>query len=384
MNVIDKFLKQYSYRFSKGYPDLTDPTDKQLMLELLSEIGIDEAPGTSVFTKETPEGDTRTYYKILKDTGLNDDILDKIGTIFNNEYEKNPNYLSKFSKENFRGRNIEDIKTIFNLFPEYVDIKGTGLGRGEIATIIGVKDSRSGGTAEKDIHVGDNVYDVKELSAGEFRTASGGYITTSDFKKHLDYLLSLLESLIGKDKKGTTGDNSIDNKINILLNYYKEGGYKTGGISEGAINSIEDLCKDLKDLDLSSETQPNYIKIGNKKFSLDKETYDKVQKGEPINNINLGDPISDKISLLTKIKKHPWISNPELVKENLNELWKEFLTTIQGLILIKKGIPEFYTSEQLANDFIPYRVVQNQINVKDKSTIKGSKKLKEDEEDFNI
>jgi hypothetical protein len=384
MNVIDNFLNKYSYRFPKGYPDLTDPADKKLMRELLSGIGINEAPETSIFTNRTPEGKTGTYYQILKDAGLSDDILDKIGTIFNNEYDKNPNYLSKFTQDNFRGKNIEDIKTIFKLFPEFVDIKDTGLGRGEIATIIGVKDSRSGGTAEKDIHVGDNVYDVKELSAGEFRTASGGYITTSNFKKRLDYLLSLLELLLGKDKEGTTGNSTIDSKISILLNYYKEGGYKTGGISEGAINSIEDLCKDLKSLDLSLETRPYYVKIGNKKFVVDKETHDKIQKGEPISNINLGDPISDKTSLLTKIKNHPWIENPESVKEDLNELWKEFLTTIQGLVLIKKGIPEFYTSEQLANDFIPYRVVQNQINVKDKSTIKGSKKLKEDEEDFNI
>jgi hypothetical protein len=384
MDVITKFLDKYSYRFPKGYPDLTDPADKKLMQELLSEVGINEAPETSVFTNRTPEGKTGTYYQILKDAGLSDDILDKIGTIFNNEYDKNPNYLSKFTQDNFRGKNIEDIKTIFKLFPEFVDIKDTGLGRGEIATIIGVKDSRSGGTAEKDIHVGDNIYDVKELSAGEFRTASGGYITTSNFKKRLDYLLSLLELLLGKDKEGTTGNSTIDSKISILLNYYKEGGYKTGGISEGAINSIEDLCKDLKSLDLSLETRPYYVKIGNKKFVVDKETHDKIQKGEPISNINLGDPISDKTSLLTKIKNHPWIENPESVKEDLNGLWKEFLTTIQGLVLIKKGIPEFYTSEQLANDFIPYRVVQNQINVKDKSTIKGSKKLKEDEEDFNI
>jgi hypothetical protein len=42
MNVIDKFLDKYSYRFPKGYPDLTDPADKKLMQELLSEIGVDE------------------------------------------------------------------------------------------------------------------------------------------------------------------------------------------------------------------------------------------------------------------------------------------------------------------------------------------------------
>ena len=42
MDVINKFLDKYSYRFPKGYPDLTDPADKKLMQELLSEVGIDE------------------------------------------------------------------------------------------------------------------------------------------------------------------------------------------------------------------------------------------------------------------------------------------------------------------------------------------------------
>jgi hypothetical protein len=40
MDVITKFLDKYSYRFPKGYPDLTDPADKKLMQELLSEVGI--------------------------------------------------------------------------------------------------------------------------------------------------------------------------------------------------------------------------------------------------------------------------------------------------------------------------------------------------------
>jgi hypothetical protein len=40
MDTITRFLEHYSYRFPKGYPDLTDPADKKLMYELLSEVGI--------------------------------------------------------------------------------------------------------------------------------------------------------------------------------------------------------------------------------------------------------------------------------------------------------------------------------------------------------
>jgi hypothetical protein len=48
MNVIDKFLKEYSYKFSKGYPDLNDPKDvikiESLIEELIGEtVSIKEA-----------------------------------------------------------------------------------------------------------------------------------------------------------------------------------------------------------------------------------------------------------------------------------------------------------------------------------------------------
>jgi hypothetical protein len=52
MDVITKFLDKYSYRFPKGYPDLTDPADKKLMQELLSEVGINEAINNDSITFE--------------------------------------------------------------------------------------------------------------------------------------------------------------------------------------------------------------------------------------------------------------------------------------------------------------------------------------------
>jgi hypothetical protein len=39
-NIIDLFLDKYSYRFSKGYPDLNNPSDKLLLEHILLENGI--------------------------------------------------------------------------------------------------------------------------------------------------------------------------------------------------------------------------------------------------------------------------------------------------------------------------------------------------------
>jgi hypothetical protein len=375
MNVIDKFLKQYSYRFPKGYPDLTDPADKQLMRELLSEIGINEAPETNIF-------DSRFRPK-LERIGLSDIVLDQIKNIFDQKSsgEEGTKYLNNF-EASFRQKDISQIKDVFNVFGSYFNIRDKGMGVGEITTLLGVKDSKSGGTADKDILVGNNKYDVKELDAnGQFRTASGGYITTSEFKKRFDYLISLLNQLRGsKDNKGTTGNVSADSQIDKLLLYYNSA-YKSGGISGGTFKDIKNLCILLKNLEFTGKINKLYVKVGNRKFSVDKETYDKIQGGEVISNITLGPEISSENALLTKIKNHPWVENPELVYEDLNIVWNEFLDTIQGLILVdkKSGIPTLYTSDELKKKFAPVRVVQNQINVK----IKSSDDIDEDIDNYD-
>ena len=389
MDVITKFLDKYSYRFPKGYPDLTDPADKKLMQELLSEVGVNEAAETdtgSNFAARKPEGEGKTYKQILRDIGISEDTLLQIEKKYDELTEENPKYPDIFGG-NFRTRDITQIKDIFNIFGDYFNIRDKGMGAGEITTLLGVKDSRSGGTADKDILIGDSTYDVKELDAnGQFRTASGGYITTSDFKKRFDYLISLLNQLRGsKDSKGTTGSVSVDSQIDKLLAYYNSA-YKSGGISGGTFKDIKKLCDLLKDLELTGKINKLYVKVGNRKFSVDKETYDKIQGGEVISNVTLGPEISSENSLLTKIKNHPWIENPELVYKDLNIVWNEFLDTIQGLILVdkKSGIPTLYTSDKLKKKFAPVRVVQNQINVKMKSSDDIDEDIDNYDEEENI
>ena len=64
MNVIDNFLDKYSYRFPKGYPDLTDPADKKLMQELLSELDLKSQP----ITEGTKEYDETIKFALKVDT----------------------------------------------------------------------------------------------------------------------------------------------------------------------------------------------------------------------------------------------------------------------------------------------------------------------------
>jgi len=393
MNVIDNFLDKYSYRFPKGYPDLTDPADKKLMQELLSEIGVDEAvkdDSNSIFATKGPKENDPSYKQILRDAGLSEKILNQIEKVFNDLAKGNDEYISNFNKT-FRSKSITQIKDIFDAFSQYVNIYDKGLGRGEVATIMGTIDSKSGGQSTKDIIIsndGDNTgeWDVKELTDnGEFRTASGGYITTTKFKKNLDYLIDLFYQLRGKEEtKISLGSSKegkiIDEIIDKILTYY-QGGYKTGGISGGTFTKLKTVCNKLNAFEFEEgKINTHYIKIAGRKFAVDQETYDKIENGENIKNISVGEPISSENSILTKIKDHPWVKNYELIDDDLSVIWGDYLKKIKGLIIVNPTTlePTLYTSNELKEKFAPYRVVQNQINVRVKDQIKED--LDEDEE----
>ena len=73
MDVINKFLKQYSYKFDKGYPDMDNPKDKNLLEHLLKQIisedEIDDVK-VDISTKEKIKIDspTRGGSKLYDDT----------------------------------------------------------------------------------------------------------------------------------------------------------------------------------------------------------------------------------------------------------------------------------------------------------------------------
>ena len=180
MDILDLFFKKYSYKFPKGYPDMNNEQDIKLLASLLEGLDINLNEETNSLTFEQCKD------ILLTQVNLKSDIIDEIEKIYN----VNPNDQKSFL-DNFRKHPITDLDLVLNIYKDYVNIKKEGLGRGEIAVLLGVKDSVSGGKTEKDIKIGDKIYDVKELSGNEFRTASSGYITNSTFQKHYVYLMFL-------------------------------------------------------------------------------------------------------------------------------------------------------------------------------------------------
>ena len=103
MNVITKFLEHYSYRFPKGYPDLSDPADKNLLKHILSELNINLNEVTSSVAEEAInilkqelnltdsdfKKENNKKYKILVPQSERIEYIKKIQNLEGFEYDSN-------------------------------------------------------------------------------------------------------------------------------------------------------------------------------------------------------------------------------------------------------------------------------------------------------
>jgi len=102
MDILDKFLKQYSYRFSKGYPDMNNPKDKEMLFEMVNSL---------IEQEEEKKLTKNDLISLIKNLDLDDKQIVKLynrtknfssyrpikTTLDRKKY--NPLILKKFSKE---------------------------------------------------------------------------------------------------------------------------------------------------------------------------------------------------------------------------------------------------------------------------------------------
>lgn len=135
MNVITRFLENYSYRFPKGYPDMNSLEDKALLYQILEELDIN--------INEVASSDSIEGINILKDKfGFNDNnFVEKTGKTFKvlvpnkerEEYSKKISDLEGFElvKRNtikYKSSTFEvkpqDSSESFNVKPQNIGVKG--------------------------------------------------------------------------------------------------------------------------------------------------------------------------------------------------------------------------------------------------------------------
>jgi hypothetical protein len=378
MTVIDKILSEWSYRCSDGIVDMNNPTKRAILNAILEENGVDLEEARP--KKETPveEEDTSDIGKIistLKSSGIRKDVLDSIKNILL-KYDENQlkNFISKF-----KTYSVNDIDIIYKTFSDFFNITTKGLGRGEVMLIIGLKDSKSGGQSSKDIEINGKIYEVKELSTGEFNLASDGYIGGTTYLQNLTTLKKYLT------KEIVPALDITEDEANILyetINYYTENG--PNNASRGFLNNLEKSCEILKQNITKTSIQTiNYITVRGKKIAISDEDWNKIQSGSGPVTISFGNEIDEVKINLSKLDKHPWVLNPKGVKENLNIIWDNFLSNIEGMIFFNyPGKPEgvIMTKEETKKNFTPFRIVQNSLVAKENTTINQKKEITEDDD----
>jgi hypothetical protein len=152
MIITDEILLEWSYRCNDGIVDINDPNKVKILFKILAEnnIELDEArPKKEKPVEEEDISDIGKIISTLKTAGIRKDVLDSIKSILTNYNEDQlKNFISKF-----RTYGIKETPEIYKQFSDFFNITTQGLGKGEVMLIIGLEDSKCGGTSSKEIEV---------------------------------------------------------------------------------------------------------------------------------------------------------------------------------------------------------------------------------------
>jgi hypothetical protein len=359
MNIFEKFLNSISYKFPKGYPDLNNEQDILIIESELRQLGVEaKIPKKSI---ENPNPEINNILQTLQKAGTRADVLRQVETILTNY---SPEQLKTFTN-NFRKYTVNDLDKIYDIFAsDFFDVRSSkGEGRGETMLIIGLKDSKSGGQQSKDITIDGKVYEVKELTGGEFNLAGDGSIAGTSYLKNLIsfkplFTKDIVDSLDLTEEEKAIANNTID--------YYTKNQPNNG--SAGFLKDLILTCKILKNkLSTQKETPIKYISANGKKIAISDDDYNKLipQAGDV--NIDLGDELQDTKIKINKLKRHPWVEDPDSIMDELTQNLNTYFDNIDYLIVYRfPGSPKgkLLPSAEAKKLFKVGRIAQAVINAK--------------------
>jgi hypothetical protein len=326
MNIFEKFLNSISYKFPKGYPDLNNEQDILIIESELKKLGLEAKIPKP---EDTSNPEINNILQTLQSNGLRKEPLNQVKGILLNY---SPQQLKTFI-DNFRKYTVNDLDKIYDIFaPDFYDVKaGKGEGRGEVMLLIGLKDSKSGGLKDKDININGKIYEVKELSGREFSLATDGSISGTPYLKDLLSFKPLFTKDVADSLNLTEEEKNI---VNATIAYYTKNNPNNG--SGNFLKYLEKTCEILKEkISTQKETPLKYISAGGKKITISDDDYDKLTPKAGSINIDLGDELEDTKIKINKLKRHPWVENPESLFIGLNQILDSYLDGIDYLIIYK-------------------------------------------------
>jgi hypothetical protein len=322
MNIFDKFLHSVSYKFPKGYPDMSNPTDISLLESLISEKLGENINITNVLT----EGNSP--YDALIQSALKTNNIPKC---------KTP--LSVGESFNLRGDDEKIWAVLYPVKPLKTDGTPTaGSGNGEVATYwayqhnvksIDVIDGRGGENPDliiNGIGVEVKAYDTKTITLGKFGTDK----ETISLLNKVFGTLSLFNEETIKANTGNFKPQDLLNGFKIISEIYSNNDLKKLDIAKPFFSKIDTLYKTLG---LDSNSTPEEATVALLRKLLWTKLIKKPNMNQEVGyilNVNLsgkGDYTKITSDIISQIPNENLLNNGIAVKSseismNFNQLFK--------------------------------------------------------------
>ena len=276
MDILDKFLKKYSYKFPKGYPDLNDEQDINLLAELLDNMGVklEEKQQLSIFpdlptssiTKDISDGEVsklNTFKELAKITYKNySNTLGSVKTVFP-EFETKIEDWRKYIKSEEKISNIG--REVENALVNYAKDKG-------------IKDASQPNMSVSDIKINDKLVEVKSAGGNIINTKLQtkfyqkdqlyAFVINTKSKDITVYIISgelLYETSLGKDLMSSLESEDKEKFISEI-----ENGLKNLNFKDIILKAF------IEKKDLNTPVLDKSFKIGNQiriRFTLNIESH---------------------------------------------------------------------------------------------------------------
>jgi hypothetical protein len=343
--------------------------------------------------------------KVFSESGSYQDVIDYAEKTF---LQLPPSEAKKVA-DKFRTYSVEEfVASGWKTFIKFMDFKREGFGRGELAALMGVKGSQSGGTAEHDLKVGGTTIEIKELVGSTIRPATGGMAARMPWSKrcmslYTDAVLPMLEEtyIIEALKQLYPEDEQLNN----LLDMFGDGKefstvsskgvrlYGAGG-TERNLSDMQNLYNGLikaqsiltdKFLEDKSITAMTLSGASKGKFAIGDEDIEDLQ-GVPVDGkevtINVvpikTESVVEANLWLYNLRNHPWVQDPELFITELVQARDIYFAQIpSGKVMWFRTTSETKTPKEMGiaekDEWYTTNITQGQMRYAPKSLFNATK-----------
>jgi len=291
VDILEQFIRDIAYKFPKGYPDMKDPKDVELLHKLLNEV---------VDTKPSLNEQQADYDDRIKDA-LNVEQIPICQTP-----------LELGNDFNLNGKDGEIWGKLFGVKPlaSRTGKQSGGSGNGEVSVYWAFQYNKSNKFQVQDQRGSDNPdliindlgveikdYSSKQITLGKFFKDKKSYGLLSN----LFGFKSLLEALKNKNfpegsasNPGTFKPSELVEASTLMLEFYKESKLKEFAVKyqfDMIINIFERIEAILQELKLNSNASPEDIAAGILKIMIQTKLNKKPMMNKEIGyvlNVNVG------------------------------------------------------------------------------------------------